>query len=363
MFYPTSMHSNRKIIHIDMDCFYAAIEIRDNPSLNNKPVAVGGLANQRGVLCTCNYAAREYGIHSAMPTAIAQRLCPDLVVLPVNMPKYKAVSQLIQNIFKQYTELVEPLSLDEAFLDVTHALHCRGSATLMAQAIRERIYRDHQLTASAGVAPNKFLAKIASAWNKPNGLFVITPEEVAHFIKKLPVSKLFGVGKVTTSKLNQMHIFTCSDLYRYPLDFLIKNFGKFGKQLYEQAHGIDNRPVQPYRQRKSLSVEKTLQTDIHDPNEVIRIINELYKSLIIRLNESAADLKIKNQFIKIKMNNFKLVSAEVKSKQINLEQYIQLFEKMSRNPLKPIRLIGLGVHFSSLEDKNFYQPPLFEIEG
>lgn len=169
----------RKIIHIDMDCFYAAIEIRDNPSLNNKPVAVGGAANQRGVLCTCNYIARKYGVHSAMPTAVAQRLCPGLVVLPVNMPKYKSVSQSINSIFQQFTDLVEPLSLDEAFLDVTHSIYCRGSATLMAQAIRETIFKEQQLTASAGVAPNKFLAKIASAWNKPNGLFVITPEEVS----------------------------------------------------------------------------------------------------------------------------------------------------------------------------------------
>ncbi|AWN74905.1 DNA polymerase IV [Legionella anisa] len=353
----------RKIIHIDMDCFYAAIEIRDNPSLNNKPVAVGGSANQRGVLCTCNYVARGYGVHSAMPTAVAQRLCPDLIVLPVNMSKYKTVSQSINSIFRQFTDLVEPLSLDEAFLDVTHAPHCHNSATLMAQAIREIIFREHQLTASAGVAPNKFLAKIASAWNKPNGLFVITPEQVDHFIKTLPINKLFGVGKVTAAKLNQLNIFTCNDLHQYPLDFLIKHFGKFGQQLFYQAQGIDNRPVQPHRLRKSLSVEKTLQHNIHDSNEAIKIINELYKALSIRIQESAADLLIKNQFIKIKMSDFKLVSAEIKSAQINLECYQELFQKINRNPLKPIRLLGIGVHFAHPSTEAiYYQPPLFEIE-
>ncbi|WP_058476197.1 DNA polymerase IV [Legionella steigerwaltii] len=353
----------RKIIHIDMDCFYAAIEIRDNPLLNNKPVAVGGSANQRGVLCTCNYVARKYGVHSAMPTSVAQRLCPDLIVLPVNMPKYKAVSKSINIIFQQFTDLVEPLSLDEAFLDVTRSSHCQGSATLMAQAIREKIFNEHQLTASAGVAPNKFLAKIASAWNKPNGIFVITPEQVAHFIKTLPVNKLFGVGKVTSSKLNQLNIFTCNDLHQYPLDFLIKHFGKFGQQLYYQAQGIDNRPVQPHRLRKSLSVEKTLQYDIHDPLEAIKIIDALYKSLLVRIQESAADLLIKNQFIKIKMSDFKLVSAEIKSTQVNLECYKELFHKIIHNESKAIRLLGLGVHFASPSAaKSYHQPSLFEIE-
>lgn len=331
---------SRKIIHIDMDCFYAAIEIRDNPLLNNKPVAVGGLANQRGVLCTCNYIARQYGVHSAMPTAVAQRLCPDLIVLPVNMPKYKEVSQSINSIFRQFTDLVEPLSLDEAFLDVTHSSHCQGSATYIAQALRETIVKQHQLTASAGVAPNKFLAKIASAWNKPNGLFVITPEHVEQFIKTLPVNKLFGVGKVTASKLNQLNIFTCNDLQEYPLEFLIKHFGKMGQQLFYQARGIDNRPVQPNRLRKSLSVEKTFQYDIHDPQKAMRVISELYQSLIVRIKENAADLLIKNQFIKIKMSDFKLVSAEIKSTQINLERYNELFKKLF--PMNPNLFDFLG---------------------
>lgn len=187
----------RKIIHVDMDCFYAGIEIRDNPSLATKPVAVGGASNQRGVLCTCNYIARQYGVRSAMPTAIAYRHCPDLIVLPVNMPKYRQISESIHRIFKEFTELVEPLALDEAFLDVSESSLYRGSATWIAEAIRNKIWQKEQLTASAGVAPNKFLAKIASGWNKPNGVFVIRPEQILSFVSQLPVTKLFGVGKVT----------------------------------------------------------------------------------------------------------------------------------------------------------------------
>ncbi|WP_407927631.1 DNA polymerase IV [Legionella fallonii] len=357
------MTTPRKIIHIDMDCFYAAIEIRDNPLLNNKPVAVGGSANQRGVLCTCNYIARQFGIHSAMPTAKAYRLCPSLIVLPVNMSKYREVSLSIKNIFHQFTDLVEPLALDEAFLDVTNSPHCQGSATLMAQAIQKKIFTEHQLTASAGVAPNKFLAKIASAWKKPNGLFVITPAQVSEFVKALPINKLFGVGKVTTLKLNQLNIFTCNDLYQYSLEFLIKHFGKLGQQLYYQSRGIDNRAIQPHRLRKSLSVERTLQSDIVDPQEAINIIRQLYETLIIRIQEYAADLLIKNQFIKVKTSDFKLASAEIKSGQLNLEYYLELFQKISLSHSKPIRLLGIGVHFQhDLAEEPYHQPSLFSNE-
>ncbi|WP_431606651.1 DNA polymerase IV [Legionella maioricensis] len=353
----------RKIIHIDMDCFYAAIEIRDNPLLKNKPVAVGGSATQRGVLCTCNYIAREYGIHSAMPTAMAHRRCPDLVVLPVNMNKYKEVSQSINSIFHQFTDLVEPLSLDEAFLDVSHSLHCQGSATRIAQAIQQAIFKEQELTASAGVAPNKFLAKIASAWKKPNGLFVITPEQVSSFVKTLPINKLFGVGKVTSLKLNKLNIFTCNDLYDYSLVFLTEHFGKLGQQLYYQARGIDNRPVQPNRLRKSLSVERTLLRDLVEPDKAIKIIEELCDELTLRIQKSAPDLSIKNQFIKIKNNDFKLVSAEIKSTEVNLKQYIELFQKAYMSHPKPIRLLGVGVHFHhpSIE-QDYYQPSLFSNE-
>ncbi|WP_058534207.1 DNA polymerase IV [Legionella saoudiensis] len=352
----------RKIIHVDMDCFYAAIEMRDNPLLRNQPVAVGGLASQRGVLCTCNYIARDYGVRSAMPTARAQRLCPKLIVLPVNMAKYREVSQAINTIFHRFTDLVEPLSLDEAFLDVTHSSYYQNSATRMAQAIRQAIFQEHGLTASAGVAPNKFLAKIASAWHKPDGLFVITPEQVPEFVKTLAVDKLFGVGKVTAQKLHHLNIFTCNDLYQYSLAFLTEQFGKFGQQLYYQVRGIDNRPVQPNRVRKSLSVEKTLLHDIVEPEHAMAIIRELYEDLLVRIQKHAADLVIKNQFIKIKNSDFKVLSAEIKTNQPNLEYYMGLFHKINLHHPKPIRLLGLGVHFQQqpVETESYYQKSLFD---
>ncbi|KTD27001.1 DNA polymerase IV [Legionella maceachernii] len=349
----------RKIIHIDMDCFYAAIEVRDNPSLAHKPVAVGGASDRRGVLCTCNYIARQYGVRSAMPTAMAQRLCPDLLVLPVNMPKYRQVSQVINSIFKEFTDCVEPLSLDEAFLDVTDCTQYRGSGTWIAEAISLKIWHAEKLTASAGVAPNKFLAKIASAWKKPNGLCVIRPEDVMLFVNQLPVAKLFGVGKVTATKLRSMNIMTCADLQEIPLRVLIQHFGKLGQHLYNQCRGIDDRPVQPNRVRKSLSVETTLTANINDSAQARQIIDDLYKKLLKRIADSASDFLIKNQYIKIKFEDFQLITAEVKNSQVNLQAFYDLFNKIY-NEQKPIRLIGLGVHFHS-DEKNdgFIQQSLF----
>lgn len=354
------MQRPRKIIHLDMDCFYAAIEIRDNPLLHNKPVAVGGSAKQRGVLCTCNYIARQYGVHSAMPTAIAYRKCPDLIVLPVDMNKYREVSREINTIFHQYTDLVEPLSLDEAFLDVTDAVHCQGSATRIAQAIQNSIFTTQHITASAGVAPNKFLAKIASAWQKPNGLFVIKPDQVTDFVKELPINKLFGVGKVTALKLNELGIFTCSDLQGCSLNYLIHHFGKLGQQLYYQSRGIDNRAVQPNRLRKSLSVERTFAHDLIDFNQALDIIKKLSDLLMLRISEHAANLQIKNQFIKMKSSDFKLISAEAKSNQLNPDLYAALFQKSFN--YQSIRLLGVGVHFQYGSTDTNRQLSLFDTD-
>jgi DNA polymerase-4 len=336
-----------KIIHIDMDCFYAAIEIRDNPSLRDKPVAVGGSAERRGVLCTCNYIARKYGIHSAMPTAYAQRLCKDLVLLPVDMPKYKAVAKRIHAIFHKYSAYVEPLSLDEAYIDVTHSEFHQGSATLIAEAIRAEILAAEQLTASAGVAPNKLLAKIASGWKKPNGLFVIRPQEVAEFIEQLAVKELFGVGKVTAHKLQQLHVKTCADLQKFSLAELTRYFGKMGQRLYEQCRGLDSRKVEADRVRKSLSVEETFVRDISDVAECEREIEILFQRLQQRINNLPTQLCIKNQYLKIKFNDFKQLSAEMAVQVINLDSLLTLFHKVYANQGKPIRLLGLGVHFAS----------------
>lgn len=335
----------RKIIHVDMDCFYAAIEIRDNPALVDKPVAVGASPNERGVITTCNYIARQYGVRSAMATGMAYRLCKNLIVLPVNMSKYRQVAQRVHAVFREFTDLVEPLSLDEAYLDVTNSPHCQGSATLIARAIRARIWETEKLTASAGVAPNKFLAKIASGWKKPNGLFVIRPDEIEAFIKVLPVDELYGVGKVTAARLHQLGLKTCCDLQKLSYENLIARFGKLGQHLYNQCRGIDERAVEPNRVRKSLSVERTFSRDLSNIEDCLKIIHDLYGKLLQRIQESAPERMIKNQCIKIKFNNFQITTAETLSHEINLENYLKLFRETYRKYPRPIRLLGLGLHF------------------
>lgn len=337
----------RKIIHIDMDCFYAAVEIRDNPALADKPVAVGGLADARGVLCTCNYIARKFKVRSAMSTVYAKHLCPDLIVLPVNMQKYQEVSAIIRAIFLEFTPLVEPLSLDEAYLDVTHALHYQGSATLIAKAIRQKIWDTVHLTASAGVSTNKLLAKIASGWNKPNGLFVIRPQDIDQFMKNLSVDELFGVGKVTAKKLHTLGLKTCSDLQAVSLTELIYHFGeKGGTRLYEQCRGIDHRTVEPNRMRKSLSVEQTFKQDIIMDNHCLPILRELYDLLIERLKKYVTNRPIKNQCIKIKLSDFKTVTLERSSQTINFLLYEYMLSELIKRSYGEIRLMGIGVHFA-----------------
>jgi len=254
----------RKIIHCDCDCFYAAVEMRDNPALKGAPIAVGGDAAHRGVIATCNYEARHFGVRSAMPTSQALQRCPHLIVIPPSMDKYREASQFITAIYRDYTDLVEPLSLDEAYLDVTDSVQHQGSGTLIAQEIRARIAQTVGITASAGVAPNKFLAKIASDWNKPDGLFVIRPKDVAEFVKTLPIAKVFGVGKVTAAKLQTLGVTTCLDLQSWSIYELENQFGKFGERLYELCRGIDQRDVCANRERKSVSVEETYTHDLPD---------------------------------------------------------------------------------------------------
>jgi DNA polymerase-4 len=342
--------STRKIIHIDMDCFYAAVEIRDNPALADFPVAVGGAAEERGVLCTCNYLARKFNVRSAMSTAYAKRLCPDLIVLPVNMQKYREVSKIIQSIFLEFTPLVEPLSLDEAYLDVTNSPYCQGSATLMANAIREKIWDTVHLTASAGVSSNKLLAKIASGWKKPNGLFVIRPQDIDHFMENLPVSKLYGVGKVTAKKLHDLGLKTCSDLQTMVLEDLTSHFSeKTGNRLYEQCRGIDHRVVEPNKIRKSLSVEKTFKQDIAMNHECIAMLRELYDAFLQRLKRYDENRPIKNQFIKIKLSDFKVVTLERSSQFINFSLYEELLFELIQRDYGKIRLMGLGIHFAKSE--------------
>ena len=246
----------RKIIHIDMDAFFASVEQRDNPELKGKPVAVGG-SGKRGVVAAASYEARAFGVYSAMSSKIALVKCPNLIFVRPRFDAYKAVSLVIRSIFRDYTDLIEPLSLDEAYLDVTTNKKGIPSATLIAQEIKNRIKIQTGLTASAGISINKFLAKIASDENKPDGLFVIPPGKVEAFVEALPVEKFFGVGKVTAGKMKQMGIHTGLDLKKRSKEDLIKDFGKAGSYFFNVAHGIDNREVEPYRERKSLGAEHT----------------------------------------------------------------------------------------------------------
>lgn len=341
----TEMKSFRKIIHVDMDCFYAAVEERDQPEYRDKPLAVGGSADRRGVLCTCNYAARKFGLHAAMPTRRALALCPGLIVLPVNMDKYRQVSKQIHQIFQNFTSLIEPLSLDEAYLDVTDCTLLHGSATLIAREIKRQIKQQLGLTASAGVAPNKFLAKIASDWYKPDGLLVITPDEVTGFIADLPIEKLAGVGKVTAQKLHQQGMLICRDIQPYSCLELQHQWGKLGQRLYELCRGIDERPVEPNRIRRSLSVEQTFSADLPDPQSARMIVEELFQTLKTRLSHYT-DRSIKQQFVKIKFHDFTQTTIECVNQQLDLPIFQRLLDSGFLRGQKPMRLIGLGVRFS-----------------
>src|SRR6266700_3184250 len=253
--------SVRKIVHIDMDAFYASVEQRDDPQLRGKPVIVAWRGN-RSVVCAASYEARRFGVRSAMPAVRAERLCPDAVFVSPDFTRYRTVSRLAREIFKRHTNLVEPLSLDEAYLDVTENKTGLPTATRVASAIREQIRQELSLTASAGVAPNKFLAKLASDWRKPDGLFVIQPEEVDTFLLPLPVERLPGVGKVTEEKLTKLGTKTVADLRALDLSVLEHHFGRYGVRLYELARGIDDSEVVPDRPTKSISVEDTFERDV-----------------------------------------------------------------------------------------------------
>jgi DNA polymerase IV len=271
------MEPARKIIHIDMDAFYASVEQRDNPELRGKPVAVGG-SRQRGVVAAASYEARKFGVRSAMPSVTAARKCPGLIFIKPRFDAYRQVSEQIQSIFHEYTDLVEPLSLDEAFLDVTFHKKGKPSATLIAREIKQRIKDEVNLTASAGVSCNKFLAKIASDYRKPDGIFVIPPEEAETFVEKLEIDKFFGVGKVTAARFHEMGIHFGRDLKKLERTELIRSFGKAGSYYYDIARGIDNRPVNPNRERKSIGGERTFSQDLYDAQELkheLEIIAEI----------------------------------------------------------------------------------------
>ena len=336
----------RKIIHVDMDCFFAAVEMRDNPALRDIPIAIGGSRVQRGVISTANYPARKYGVRSAMPTAMALKLCPHLTLLPGRFEAYREASHQIREIFSRYTSLIEPLSLDEAYLDVTDSPHCHGSATLMAEEIRRTIFRETQLTAWAGIAPVKFLAKIASDLNKPDGQYVIAPADVPVFLRTLPLSKIPGVGKVSAAKLETLGLRTCEDVQNSDLAMLLKRFGKFGRVLWERSQGIDERDISSDRLRKSVGVERTLIEDIHEWEECEAIINQqLYPELERRLAKIKPDLLIARQGVKLKFADFQLTTQEHVWPRLNKDDLLATARKTwnERRSGRGVRLVGLHV--------------------
>lgn len=348
----------RKIIHIDCDCFYAAIEMRDDPSLARRPIAVGGAADRRGVIATCNYEARAYGVRSAMASGHALKLCPDLLILRPRMDAYREASREIHNIFRTYTEQIEPLSLDEAYLDVTACEHFSGSATRIAEDIRRRVWQQLRITVSAGVAPNKFLAKIASEWNKPDGLFVITPAQVDDFVQALEVKRLHGVGRVTAEKLGRLGIRTCSDLREWHRLDLVREFGAFGERLWGLARGVDERSVQVESRRQSVSVEQTYDKDLPDLAACLERLPELLQQLATRMARLDNGYRPGKPFVKLKFHDFTQTTMEQAGAGLEIDDYADLLAIAFSRGARPVRLIGVGVRLVDLRG-GFEQLTLF----
>ncbi|MDX1590222.1 MAG: DNA polymerase IV [Oleiphilaceae bacterium] len=355
----------RKIIHCDADCFYAAVEMRSRPELRERPLAIGA-ASGRGVVTTCNYPAREYGIHSAMPMAQALQRCPHLTILPTDMARYQAVSRQMMGIFRRYTDLVEPLSLDEAYLDVSAARDFRGSATRIAQALRREVAAELGITISAGVAPNKFLAKIASDWHKPDGLCVITPGEVEAFLRPLPVTKLHGVGRVTAGKLHDLGIHTCEDLRQWSQPALAERFGRHGERLYELAWGQDERAVVVSRVRKSLSVERTFSQNLPGLPACHERLETLVEELHQRLGRKSLDrpdrAPFAKLFVKLRFADFSTHTRETLWQRPGLpveSDFAPLLDHLyGQEESRGVRLLGLGVRLAQA-DENPRQLTLF----
>ena len=352
----------RKIIHIDMDAFYASVEQRDEPSLKGRPVIVGW-PGERSVVCAASYEARKFGVHSAMPATRAKRLCPEGVFIHPNFEKYRAVSKEIRAIFERHTPLVEPLSLDEAYLDVTVELTGIPTATETAETIRREIRDETNLTASAGVAPNKFLAKIASDWKKPDGLFVIKPHQIEQFLVALPVRKIPGVGKVTEKHLLEMKIETVGDLHRFTADELIARFGKWGTRLYELARGIDESPVEPSQKRKSWSSENTFERDI-TLDEVATYIRNASRDLWESLEKKA--MRGRTVTVKLRTGDFhtatrRLTPEQPPSTSDELASIaFDLLRRFAFGENARYRLAGVGVSNFLDEENEEEQPELFD---
>jgi len=345
----------RAIIHLDMDCFYAAIEVRDCPSLRGKPVGVGGARDRRGVLTTCNYEARKFGVHSAMPTFMALQRCPDLIVLPTRFDVYRREAAVIREILHRFTSLVEPLSLDEAYLDVSDH---PGAPAPLAQVIRGMIFRKTKLTSSAGIGPNKLIAKIASEMNKPNGQLEVTPEQVPEFMDKLPVRKIWGIGEKTERKLEELGVKTCGELQCLSRPSLVDHFGKFGIELYDLCRGLDQRPVEPDRPRKSLSTEETFSIDLTTLEQCEEKLEELFQEMMADLAQKESTRPITKIFVKLKFSDFTRTTAERAGLTPTLPDFRTLLTEAFGRTGKSVRLIGVGVRFAEISPTDVQIPLL-----
>ncbi|MBD7909819.1 DNA polymerase IV [Clostridium cibarium] len=347
---------DRIILHVDMDAFFASVEIKDNPSLKGKPVIVGGIG-ERGVVSTCSYEARKYGVHSAMPVFLARKKCPMGIFLPVRYFRYKETSERIFRIFREVTPIIEPLSIDEAFLDITDSRFKTGEKA--ALYIKERVRRELGLTLSIGISYNKFLAKLASDWNKPNGIMVITKAMIPDILMPIPISKVFGLGKKSVERLNNMGVFTVEDLYELPKDFLQGILGKMGLVVYDRIRGIDNRDVETFRERKSVGKERTLKENTMDKDELLIYIKEFSKEVGSIL--ASKNILGKTVTLKYKTGDFE---SHTRSKTLNYyisteEEIYEVAKEMliGEEINEELRLIGISI--SSFKETRIEQLKLF----
>ncbi len=345
------MLPQRKIIHVDMDAFYASVEQHDNPELRGKPIAVGG--GQYGVVAAASYEARKFGVRSAMPGRMALEKCPQLIVIKPRFQRYKEISQQIRKIFYDYTDMVEPLSLDEAYLDVTENKKGIESANDIAREIRQRIFEETGLTASAGISVNKFLAKVASDYNKPNGQKTIHPIQILEFMEELPIEKFYGIGKVTANKMHEMHIFKGADLKKKSLEELIRHFGKSGNYYYNVVRGIHKSEVKPHRIQKSVAVEETFWENLLDEDSVFKQLQLISEELEARLSKK--EIKGNSLTLKIKYKDFTQYTRSTTRENYfgDAEDFYKTARKLwELRPFdKPVRLLGLSLSNLNTQEK------------
>ena len=328
----------RKILHIDCDCFFAAVEMRDNPSLQHIPLAIGGRSDRRGVIATCNYPARQYGVHSAMATALAVRKCPDLVLLPGDMSRYKLASKQVMDVIQQYGIACEQVSIDEAYVE----LNASDNAIETAKVIRSQVQQQVGITVSVGVAENKFLAKVASDWRKPNGLFAVKPHQVAAFVAELEVRKIPGVGPKTAERLKREGIVRCIDAHAYSSHELSEKFGRLGVLLHQRCQGLDDRPLNLERTRKTLSVERTFPEDLASDAQLLAALPELWQRWRQRLESSGLNPDDLEPFVKVKFADFQQTTLAAHRLHTSLKDFQTLLLKARQRSHHGVRLIGLG---------------------